>query len=163
VKTRFVVALLLFAIVGLNQPASAASTGAVKPPIPQKTPGDAQIERTIKAKLAKSKLNADHFTVSVTGGVATLEGTTNVMQHKGTMTRMAKTSGAIAVHNNIRVSDAAKAKSVAALESHRAAADPKAAAPGASDATSPTSPTSPSSAAAAPIPRAMVLPAGTAR
>jgi len=100
----------------MNQPASAASIGVVKsakPQIPQKTPADAQIERSIKTKLTKSKLNADHFTVSVTKGVATIEGSTNVMQHKGVMTRMAKSCGAVSVQNNIRVSDAAKAKAAA--------------------------------------------------
>jgi BON domain len=110
--------LFLLALVGLNQPASAAGVGAVKtskPQIPQKTPADAQIERGIMTKLAKSKLSADHFTVSVTKGVATIEGSTNVMQHKGVMTRMAKSCGAVTVRNNIRISDAAKAKAVANL------------------------------------------------
>ena len=103
--TRLVYALLLFALVGLNQPAPAASGGAMKStksPVEQKTPADAQIERSIMTKLSKSKLNADHFTVSVSKGVATIEGSTNVMQHKGVMTRMAKSCGAVAVHNNIR-------------------------------------------------------------
>src|SRR5689334_22987384 len=54
---------------------------------------DAQIEAAIRAKFAKSKINADHFQVHVQGGVATLEGRTDVIQHKGTATRMAKTGG----------------------------------------------------------------------
>lgn len=125
--TRLLYALFLFATMGLNQPASAASTGAVNSPKPQiqtqpKTPADAQIERAIKNKLAKSKLNADHFTVSVTKGVATIEGSTSVMQHKGAMTRIAKTSGATTVRNNIRISDAAKAKAVAGLTKNRTTA-----------------------------------------
>ena len=75
------------------------------------TPGlsDAQIERDIKARLARSpKLSLDKFTVKVQGGIATLEGKTNVIQHKGTATRMAKTAGAKAVVNNIQISDAAR-------------------------------------------------------
>ena len=115
--------LFLVALVGLNQPASAAGTGAVKSAktqIPQKTPADSQIERDIKIKLSKSKLSADHFTVSVSKGVATIEGSTNVMQHKGVMTRMAKSCGAVDVHNNIRISDAAKAKAVATLSKNKA-------------------------------------------
>jgi len=74
---------------------------------------DAEIEATIKAKLAKSKIGKDGFQVRVKDGVATWTGTTATMQHKGSATRMAKTAGAIRVVNNIKVSeaDAAKAKS----------------------------------------------------
>ena len=118
--TRLLYVLFLFAGLGLNQPASAASSGAANSPRSQvqtqpKSPADAQIERTIRNKLAKSRLNADHFTVSVTKGVATIEGDTSVMQHKGAMTRIAKGSGATTVRNNIRISDAAKAKATAAF------------------------------------------------
>jgi len=72
---------------------------------------DAEIEATIKAKLAKSKIGKDGFQVHIKDGVATWTGTTSVMQHKGAATRMAKTAGAIKVVNNIKVSeqDAAKA------------------------------------------------------
>ena len=75
------------------------------------TPGlsDAQVERDIKARLARSvKLSLDKFTVKVQGGIATFEGKTNVIQHKGAATRMAKTAGAKAVVNNIQISDAAR-------------------------------------------------------
>ena len=75
------------------------------------TPGlsDAQVERDIKARLARSaKLSVDKFTVKVQGGIATFEGKTNVIQHKGAATRMAKTAGAKAVVNNIQISDAAR-------------------------------------------------------
>jgi osmotically-inducible protein OsmY len=75
-----------------------------------KTDADRKIEQKIQTKLAKSKLAADHFTVSVSNGVATIEGATDVPQHKGVMTRMVKTAGATAVSNNIRVSAAGKAK-----------------------------------------------------
>ncbi len=116
--TRFLYALLLFAIAGLNQPASAASTGAVNhagPEIRARLLSDAEIERAMKAKLAKSKLSSDHFTFTVVKGVATIEGKTSVIQHKGVMTRIAKASGATAVRNNILISDAAKVKSMAPL------------------------------------------------
>jgi hypothetical protein len=140
VITRIVFALVLLAFMGLNQPhAAAAPTGA--PKLQPKALADAQIEQAIKAKLAKSKLNADHFTVSVTKGVATIEGSTSVMQHKGAMTRIAKTSGATGVRNNIRISDAAKAKATASLAKGRAVPAP-AAAP---------------AAQSAPVPRAAVL------
>lgn len=69
---------------------------------------DKQIEAAIRAKLAKSKIGKDGFTVRVQGGAAVWEGTTSIMQHKGAATRMAKTAGAKRVVNNIKVSDAAK-------------------------------------------------------
>ncbi len=65
---------------------------------------DAEIEATIKAKLAKSKIGKDGFQVHVKDRVATWTGTTAIMQHKGAATRMAKTAGAIQVVNNIKVS-----------------------------------------------------------
>ena len=68
---------------------------------------DAEIEATIKAKLAKSKIGKDGFQVHVKDRVATWSGITPVMQHKGAATRMAKTAGAIQVVNNIKVSGAA--------------------------------------------------------
>lgn len=73
---------------------------------------DAEIEATIKAKLAKSKIGKDGLQVHVKDGVATWTGTTTVMQHKGAATRMAKAAGAIHVVNNIKVTgpDAAPGK-----------------------------------------------------
>jgi hypothetical protein len=46
----------------------------------------------------------------------TWEGTTNVVQHKGSATRMARAAGAVQVINNIQVSEAAKAKAGASLK-----------------------------------------------
>ena len=70
---------------------------------------DAQIERDIKARLARSpKISLDKFTVKVQGGIATFEGKTNVIQHKGVATRMGKAAGAKAIVNNIQISDAAR-------------------------------------------------------
>jgi hypothetical protein len=68
---------------------------------------DAEIEATIKTKLAKSKIGKDGFQVHVKDRVATWTGSTSVMQHKGAATRMAKTAGAIQVLNNIKISDEA--------------------------------------------------------
>lgn len=86
---------------------------------------DAEIERIIKEKLAKSKIGEDGFKVRVQGGVAMWEGKTDVLQHKGAATRMAKTAGARAVINNIKVSDAAKEKAAANLDSGRRRAQVK--------------------------------------
>ena len=78
-------------------------------------PSDAEIESKIHAKLAKSKIGKDGFQVHVKNGIATWTGSTNVMQHKGAATRMAKSAGAIQVVNNIKISDAARAKAEANL------------------------------------------------
>jgi hypothetical protein len=108
--------------------AAVACMGQTKPvpahtaPAPAKTPtqqaakSDAAIEATIRAKFARSKINVEKFTVHVQGGVATIEGKTNVIQHKGTATRLAKTGGAIAVNNHIEISDAAKQKAADNLD-----------------------------------------------
>jgi hypothetical protein len=80
------------------------------------TPSDAQIEATIRTKLAKSKIGKDGFTFRVQRGVVTWEGSTSVMQHKGSATRMARTAGAAQVFNNIQVSATAKAKAASNLK-----------------------------------------------
>ena len=80
---------------------------------------DAQIEAAIRLKMAKSKIGADKFRFKVQGGVATIEGKTDVIQHKGAATRMAKTAGAVAVNNHIEISEAAKEKAADNLEKGR--------------------------------------------
>jgi osmotically-inducible protein OsmY len=127
VKKYLCALVIAAAVAGLGQAASVAASGAaVSKPPPVKTSAaqrvlpDAQIERNIRAKLAKSKMSGtEHFTVSVENGVATLQGKTNVIQHKGVATRLAKSGGAIAVHNQIQVSDEAKAKAAAKLAKYR--------------------------------------------
>jgi hypothetical protein len=64
---------------------------------------DAQLESTIRAKLAKSKIGKDGFKFRVARGVVTWEGSTQIPQHKGAATRMARTSGAVDVVNKIQV------------------------------------------------------------
>lgn len=81
---------------------------------------DAQIERDLKARLGRSKLAANHFQVRVQGGVAIIDGKTEVIQHKGIATRMARAAGARSVTNRIEVSEAAKARATARLEAGRA-------------------------------------------
>ena len=104
-----------------------AQTAPKKTPPPQGTSAqeDKAIEAAIRAKLDKSKIGKDGFKVHVQGGVATWEGKTNVVQHKGAATRMAKTAGAKAVVNNIEVSDAAKQKAEENLDSGRRRAQVK--------------------------------------
>ena len=71
---------------------------------------DAQIDAAIRIKLAKSKIGPDKFRFKVQGGVVTIEGKTDIIQHKGAATRMAHTAGAIGVNNHVEISDAAKQK-----------------------------------------------------
>jgi osmotically-inducible protein OsmY len=92
---------------------------AVAPAASKPRMSDKEVEATIRAKFAKSKIGADKFTVHVQGGVATLEGKTDVVQHKGTATRMCKTAGALAVNNHIQISEAAKQKAAANLQEGR--------------------------------------------
>lgn len=119
---------LAVALAGLSQAATAAQpvTQQIPPTkqqarpqaTPQATPQtvpDGLIEHKIQAKFAKSKINSEHFTVSVKAGVATIEGKTSVIQHKGVATRLAKTGGAVAVKNHIQVSDEARTKAAARL------------------------------------------------
>ncbi len=80
---------------------------------------DAALEAAIRAKFAKSKINADNFQVHVQGGVATIEGRTDVIQHKGVATRMAKTAGAVAVNNQVEISEAARQKAAKNLAAGR--------------------------------------------
>ena len=123
-KKLFLVLVLAAAMAGLSHAAVVSKPNAAKPnaakpnTVTAKLP-DAQIERNIRAKFTKSKINAEHFTVSVQNGIATIAGKTNVIQHKGVATRLAKTGGALAVRNNIQVSDEARAKAAAKLAKNR--------------------------------------------
>jgi len=73
---------------------------------------DAAIEASFRTRLTKSKLAADGIKMGVKNGVATLTGRVEVMQHKGSATRMAKSSGATSVVNRIEISAAARQKAV---------------------------------------------------
>lgn len=86
---------------------------------------DAQIEKAIRARFADSKINEDKFEVHVQGGRATLTGNTNVLQHKGTATRLAHAAGATDVVNNIEPSDEAREKAATNLTKGRRRAQVK--------------------------------------
>jgi hypothetical protein len=86
---------------------------------------DAELEKAIRARLAASKISKDKFEVHVQGGVATITGKTDVLQHKGVATRLAKNIGATKVVNQIEVSDAAKEKAASNLSSGRRRAQVK--------------------------------------
>jgi hypothetical protein len=91
----------------------------VPPPQGTTAPQDVQIEAAIRTRLAKSVIGKDGLTVRVQGGVAYWDGTTNVVQHKGAATRMAKSAGAKKVVNNIKVGDDAKQKAASNLDQGR--------------------------------------------
>ncbi|MGA8577691.1 MAG: BON domain-containing protein [Bryobacteraceae bacterium] len=115
---------MLAAAVGAQTVRSSAKATVVRPraaaPAAQPRLSDAQLEANIRARFAKSqKISQDRFQVHVQGGVATIEGKTGVIQHKGSATRMAKAAGALAVNNRIQLSDAAKQKAAANLATGR--------------------------------------------
>lgn len=119
--------LFLAVLISISAFAQPAKPAVKKSPPAQGTTAqeDRAIEAAIRAKLEKSKIGKDGFKVHVQGGVATWEGTTNVLQHKGAATRMAKSSGAKAVVNNIKVSDSAKQKAGDNLDQGRRRAQVK--------------------------------------
>lgn len=119
--------ILLAVFLSLAAVGQSSKPAVKKPPAAQGTSAqqDKAIEAAINAKLAKSKIGKDGFKVHVQGGVATWEGSTSVLQHKGAATRMAKTAGAKAVVNHIKVSDAAKDKAADNLDQGRRRAQVK--------------------------------------
>jgi hypothetical protein len=100
----------------LGIPAATAATRTAAVAGKTATPTDSQIDATIRGKLAKSKIGKDGFKFHVQHGVVTWEGSTSVVQHKGSATRMARTSGAVQVVNNIQVSASGKEKSSSNLK-----------------------------------------------
>jgi hypothetical protein len=98
-----------FPIAAQQHPAPPAHQRVVAPTTPARLP-DAQIDAGIRIKLAKSKIGPDKFRFKVQGGVVTIEGKTDIIQHKGAATRLAHTAGAVGVNNHIEISDAAKQK-----------------------------------------------------
>jgi hypothetical protein len=90
------------------KPAAPAAKPAAAPKAKKPALSDADLEKAIRARFATSKISTHHFQVHVQGGVATIEGQTDVLQHKGTATRLAKNAGAIGVVNQIEVSQEAR-------------------------------------------------------
>jgi hypothetical protein len=112
----FTLLLALPLFLGLSVPGRSATPTRAATLARPAAVSDAQIDATIRAKLAKSKIGKDGFKYHVQHGVVTWEGSTGVIQHKGSATRMARTAGATQVVNNIQISAAAKAKAAANLK-----------------------------------------------
>jgi|SRR5579864_2566939 len=106
-------------------PASDTKTVKTQPAQGTSAQQDKAIEAAIRAKLEKSKIGKDGIKVHVQGGVATWEGSTQVLQHKGAATRMAKSAGARTVVNNIKIADPAKQKAADNLDQGRRRAQVK--------------------------------------
>lgn len=113
---KFLILAMFSCFLGVMAPAVYASASHATNVQRTATPSDAQIEATIRTKLAKSKIGKDGFRFRVQRGVVTWEGTTNVIQHKGSATRMAKAAGATQVVNNIQISAGAKEKAASNLK-----------------------------------------------
>jgi osmotically-inducible protein OsmY len=64
---------------------------------------DAAIEKSLKARLSRSKLKQDGLSFAVKNGVVEWQGEVGVPQRKGAATRMAKAAGAAKVVNRIRI------------------------------------------------------------
>ena len=109
---------LLLVLVLAPLPAQTKAKAPLPPPASTASQ-DAQIEAEIRTRMAKSVIGKDGFKVRVQGGVAYWDGTTDVVQHKGAATRMAKSAGAKKVVNNIQIGDAAKEKAAGNLEQGR--------------------------------------------
>jgi osmotically-inducible protein OsmY len=105
-KRLFALLLLPFVAFTLALPVSAASSKTTATQTQTEHLTDSQLETAIKNKLAKSKIGKDGLRFKVSKGVVTWEGTTAIPQHKGAATRMARTSGATQVINNIQVAGA---------------------------------------------------------
>lgn len=64
---------------------------------------DAAIERSLKARVQRSKLKQDGLSFAVKNGIVEWQGQVAIPQRKGAATRMAKAAGAAQVRNLIRV------------------------------------------------------------
>lgn len=115
---RIGVLLCLFAAVVLCAERPARPAARNRPPAAAGM-SDRELESAIRARFARSKISADKFQVRVQGGVATIEGNAQVIQHKGTATRLARLAGAKEVVNRIAISEEARAKASANLAKGR--------------------------------------------
>lgn len=120
-----VAAMALFLAVALQPAEAPKKTEAKTHASPERTTPqwkDTELRKAVEARLARSAIAADHFKVEVTDGAVHITGKTDVMQHKGVATRLARTAGAKEVRNDVEVSQAAREKAAAQLTRGRKAA-----------------------------------------
>ena len=113
----FLLSLTIAAQPHTRPPATPPAHQRVVAPAPKLS--DAEIQSRIQTKLAKSKIGKNGFKFTTSGGITTIEGKANVIQHKGAATRMARTAGARAVVNKIQISEEAKSAARAKLDAGR--------------------------------------------
>jgi hypothetical protein len=118
--THRLAALSVALLIGLAAGAQTPARQGSKLPLT-----DAGLENAIRQRFAGSKCAEDKFTVRVQGGVATIEGKTNVVQRKAAATRMARAAGAKQVINKVEVSEAARQKASSSLATGRRRAQVK--------------------------------------
>lgn len=87
------------------------------PPADKAAISDAALESAIRQRFEKSKIAINEFRVRVHNGVAVIEGRTEVPQHKGTATRLARNAGARRVDNRVQVSERGRQKASEHLRS----------------------------------------------
>ena len=116
--TLFVAAMLLAAG---SVPAQAQSAQAKPQSKAAPKWKDAELKKAVEERLARSAIAVDHFKVEVSDGVVILTGKTDIIQHKGVATRLARAVGAREVRNEIEVSEAARQKAAARLAKARVA------------------------------------------
>lgn len=102
----YAVGLLTLSAALLSGQSPAARPAA--PPVKTPASTDVELEAAIQRRFEQSKIGANGFTVRVRNGVAILEGRTEIPQHKGTASRLARLAGARKVDNRIQVSRQAR-------------------------------------------------------
>ncbi|MBI3666693.1 MAG: BON domain-containing protein [Acidobacteria bacterium] len=116
----FAIAAVALFLAAALQPAEAPDKTQPKGAAPRWK--DNELKKAIEARFSRSAIAADHFRVEVKEGAAYITGKTDVMQHKGVATRLARSVGAKEVHNEVEVSEAARQKAAAQLARGRKAA-----------------------------------------
>jgi len=99
--------------------AQAAEAPATNQPKASPRWKDTELKKAIEERFARSAIAPNRFRVDVNDGVARITGKTEVLQHKGVATRLARSMGARQVQNEIEVSEAARQRATAHLRRER--------------------------------------------
>jgi len=111
-RRAFAAAAMALVWAAALEPAEAPAKAQPKAPPRWK---DVELKKTIEDRFARSAIAVDKFKVEVNDGVARITGKTDVMQHKGVATRLAKSMGARAVQNDVEITDAARRRAAERL------------------------------------------------
>jgi len=113
-RRALTIAAMALSLAAALQPAEAPTKSQSKPAAAPHWK-DAELKKAIEQRIARSAIAADRFKVDVNDCVAHITGQTEVIQHKGVATRLAKSMGARSVKNDVEVSAAAREKAAAQL------------------------------------------------